>query len=298
MGDRTKGLYEKKEGPLEALKEPRSSVLYGDGKLEPYPMPESAILGEFSKAPQDPPIEPPDLPVEMIREDGFGCMVIPFVFMAGLLAMGCTTSFDSFDERDTEEDIEGDTWEVADSPDLSPDSLEVPDVVEDDGGGEGDTEGDIEEDTTDPCDYYPTWYRDMDMDGYGRDSETVCFPTQPEGYVDRGGDCCDARPEVNPGVMEWQDEPYVCPGESWDWNCDGEEEPRRIGASWDRCDPHCGADCYTMLTEEDCVESIWWPDKETAPCGAYAGYGITYCFWNAGSSHCVAGTTIEGQLCR
>lgn len=214
------------------------------------------------------------------------------------LLLGCTTSF-ATEDRDTWGDTEEDTTDVADSPDLDDDSLEVPDVVEDDGGGVSDTEGDTEEDTEDPCVYYPMWYRDQDMDGWGRDDLTVCFPTQPEGYVASGGDCCDVRPEVHPGVEEWADEPYTCPDESWDYDCDGDEELRVPAAPSYPCailDTACMEFCNGFETEEECLGRIWWSGG-TPGCGE-SQEGVNRCFWEPTVLSCTAVTYSAYQQCR
>ena len=65
----------------------------------------------------------------------------------------------------------------------------------------------------------PTWYLDMDGDGYGRAGTTMRACTMPEGYVDNADDCDDGRGRVNPGAAE------VCNGR--DDDCDGatDEDP-------------------------------------------------------------------------
>lgn len=220
-------------------------------------------------------------------------------YLIVLCIVGCTTNFGERDGwEDTTQDTELDTGLL----DSVHDSLEVPEDVEDDGGGVTDTAEDIPvdtgPDTEDPCLYYPTWYRDQDMDSYGRDDLTVCFPTQPEGYVDRGGDCCDARYDVHPDVTEWHAEPYNCPVESWDWNCDGTEEIRWPGLDPARCEPSCGHDCYEFGTTEELCNGIWWDGGVTPPCGE--GYASYQCRWETyGDPHCVAtGGPFQPQNCR
>lgn len=254
------------------------------------------------------PEDPPDLPIQYIREGGGGWSVWLVIVLLGLCVVvalcSCTTDFSSYHE-DTMEDTGGDTSMEADQSDSDTDSLELPEDTEDDDGGdvdaEEDTEGDIPEDTVDaedaeeeeepdPCEYYPTWYRDMDMDGYGRDSETVCFPTQPEGYAAEGGDCCDGRPEVNPGVTEWQDEPYNCPEESWDWNCDGVTDIR-----WPESSPGAWDDCHLIDNEEECLSMIWWDDTPPACGESLSG---DYCIWSSAvGGGCGSASGAPTQVC-
>ena len=208
-----------------------------------------------------------------------------------LLLTGCTTNFAT--DPDIEVDNEPDT-----GADIAVDEIEeAVEDTEDSVDTIEDIPVDTEPDADDPCEYYPTWFRDMDMDGWGRDDEVVCFPTQPEGYVDRGGDCCDQRHEVHPGVEEWADEPYTCPGESWDYDCDGVDEPRWPGLDPTRCEPYCGHDCFEVGVTEELCEGIWWDGGAAPACGE--GYASYQCRWNASGGNCGAsGGPFLPQQCR
>ncbi len=95
-----------------------------------------------------------------------------------------------------------------------------------DDGIDNDCDGDIDE--SDAIDA-PTWYRDLDSDGYiDLDSSTrSCL--QPDGYLDSTAeaDCQDEYDYVHPGVLDYYAAPYTTPagGSSYDYNCDGNEEP-------------------------------------------------------------------------
>lgn len=81
-----------------------------------------------------------------------------------------------------------------------------------DSGGSGGTAG---------CEEPATFYRDVDGDGYGRDSETVEACEAPAGYAGRGGDCADIRPQdanENPGS------PELCNGDDDNCNDDVDED--------------------------------------------------------------------------
>lgn len=164
----------------------------------------------------------------------------------------CSTEFTPVEvDGDVEGDVELDGLEDAEEDTGLPEAAGDPysewedDWLELDGGPDVEAEGD--EDVVDPCLIYPTWYRDMDMDGYGREDDTVCTEAAPSGYVDRGGDCCDANSDVRPSQTSWFLAPYVCPGSSFDYNCDGVEAPR-VDI------PACGSvpGCATYLTEPTC----------------------------------------------
>ncbi|NMO18014.1 hypothetical protein HPC49_14790 [Pyxidicoccus fallax] len=48
----------------------------------------------------------------------------------------------------------------------------------------------------------PTWYRDADGDGYGRNTETTGACSRPSGYSATSGDCDDSDGAVSPGASE------------------------------------------------------------------------------------------------
>lgn len=57
------------------------------------------------------------------------------------------------------------------------------------------------------------WYRDVDGDGYGAAATFQDACLQPSGFVDKSGDCDDAKNAVHPGATE------LC--DAVDNNCDG-----------------------------------------------------------------------------
>jgi len=58
-----------------------------------------------------------------------------------------------------------------------------------------------------------TFYRDVDLDTYGNDADTVEACTAPSGYIARGGDCNDSVAAIHPGAVE------IC-GNQIDDDCD------------------------------------------------------------------------------
>jgi cysteine-rich repeat protein len=75
----------------------------------------------------------------------------------------------------------------------------------------------------------PIWFRDEDGDGYGYEYDAVCAASQPDGYIAGGGDCCDKDGDVSPAQDGFFTRPYTCGDSSvtsFDYNCDGAEEPR------------------------------------------------------------------------
>ena len=87
---------------------------------------------------------------------------------------------------------------------VSPDATELCNGIDDD------CDSDVDE--PDAADA-PTWYADLDADGYGDLGNTTPACTQPSGYLADNTDCNDAAFAVNPGADE------VC--NSIDDDCDG-----------------------------------------------------------------------------
>lgn len=90
---------------------------------------------------------------------------------------------------------------------IHPEAIEVCNIRDDDCDGltDVDTSG------------IPRWYHDGDGDTYGVDEVGTPACVAPEaGMVTRGGDCDDARTDVNPGATEILD-----PGAEVDNDCDG-----------------------------------------------------------------------------
>ncbi len=75
-----------------------------------------------------------------------------------------------------------------------------------------DDDCDGEEDEDDALDA-PTWYRDLDVDGYGDPSATL-VSCDPSGYVADATDCDDTDASVNPGAED-------VPDDGIDQDCDG-----------------------------------------------------------------------------
>ncbi|RME22607.1 MAG: hypothetical protein D6798_15375 [Deltaproteobacteria bacterium] len=102
---------------------------------------------------------------------------------------------------------------VADNPDDCDDTIAAvhPGADETCNGRDDDCDTLVDED--DAVDA-PTWYADVDDDGYGDPLLAKSSCDRPDGYADNGEDCDDADGAVNPGAAE------VCDG--IDNDCNGE----------------------------------------------------------------------------
>lgn len=85
-----------------------------------------------------------------------------------------------------------------------------------------------------------TYYRDLDADGFGDNSNTLLACQQPLGYVTTSGDCNDANLNIRPGANE------ICDN-TIDDDCDGQVDEGCCPAGFDYCDGNC-VDLLTSLT--------------------------------------------------
>ena len=100
----------------------------------------------------------------------------------------------------------------------------------------------------------PTWFPDLDSDGYGDDSGAVQACEAPSGHVSTGGDCDDKQPLFHPGADETCTDPY-------DYNCDGSvglvDSDKDGFAACEECDDgnaliFPGADEFCDGVDSDC----------------------------------------------
>ncbi len=123
---------------------------------------------------------------------------------------------------------------------INPDAEEICDEVD------NDCDGDIDND--DPDTVLPTWYLDLDGDGYGS-----IFPwedcNQDPNMVDNNDDCDDTNPDVNPGALD-------IPLDGVDQDCSGSDAETY---------PDTDGDGFNLLT--DCDDSNPWinPDAKENP---------------------------------
>lgn len=68
----------------------------------------------------------------------------------------------------------------------------------------------------------PTWYADVDADGYGTGGRVASQCTPADGYVGKDGDCNDADRTVSPLAKEIHD--------GKDNDCDGEIDEPKYGS--------------------------------------------------------------------
>ena len=108
-------------------------------------------------------------------------------------------------------DMDGDGYPR--SMDCDDNNAEVnPGAEESCDGADNDCDGSIDEGQPEDA---PTWYVDVDGDGYGDYTDSQARCVQPHGYVSTGGDCDDTNALYNPSAIESD-----CTDPN-DYNCDG-----------------------------------------------------------------------------
>lgn len=153
-------------------------------------------------------------------------------------------------------------------------------------GVDQDCDGAVDEDSGLAC------APDLDRDGFGSASDfvIVCDGVCPSGLVDDATDCWDSGdasafppPSVaNPDAVSWFFDPRGDGTGSYDWNCDGVEEPL-YDAIFATCDASGGA----------CGEQSGWASS-AAGCGERAAF--VFCRTDTGG--CFAESGMQNQYCR
>lgn len=137
------------------------------------------------------------------------------------------------EEHDRTFDNDGDCND--EDNDINPGEDELCDGIDNNCDGEVDEAG---------AEGAPTWYDDLDGDGYGDSATEMHRCEQPEGSVSEGGDCDDAVATVSPGVVE------LCDG--IDNNCDGasDEDTAADAQTWfiDSDADGYGTTAYTVVS--------------------------------------------------
>jgi len=158
-----------------------------------------------------------------------------------------------------------------DDPGVSPDATETCNGVDDD------CDGEVDEDDAEDA---PTWYLDLDGDGYAGELATWVSCEAPEGALAEALDCDDDDPELSPDVAE------VC--NAIDDDCDGWIDDDVCACdvtwygghayqlchdalSWSDAQAACTADGYDLVTVEDAAEDAW---LTTLVEGGVAGWWI------------------------
>lgn len=163
---------------------------------------------------------------------------------------GGDSDFDAdLDGWDSAEDAQADGTRGPDcddaDPALRPDAVELCDDVDNDCDALVDgADPDVDPSST------RTWYGDADGDGYGLDEDVQVACDQPEGFVERSGDCQDDDPQVNPLADE------LCNG--IDDDCNGAVD-------------EAAADAPLWYLDAD-LDGFGDPEEEVAACLQPEGY--------------------------
>ncbi len=197
---------------------------------------------------------------------------------AFLILSACLINQDLYQQRKAElEDADGDGFNIDQGDCDDADATVFPGADERCDGVDEDCDGVVDEDPVDA----PSWFPDVDGDGFGGDGLAVSGCAAPEGYVNNALDCDDADTAVYPGAIEiWYDGVDTdCDGRSdFDADGDGYDSDRYGGLDCDDDEPavYPGADeGWTDLgVDNDCDGSL---DDQVSPVlaalGAIAGEG-------------------------
>jgi len=128
---------------------------------------------------------------------------------------------------------------------INPQALEVCDGVDNNCDGVTD-----QEDAADA----PTWFEDVDGDGYGVETSSQASCTQPHGYSAYSGDCDDADPAYHPGATEAD-----CTDPA-DYNCDGSVGYADVDADGEPACEDC--DDNDLAINSEAVESCNGSDDD------------------------------------
>ncbi len=161
-----------------------------------------------------------------------------------LLLAGCTVTDQDGDGFGVDVDCDDD------DPTVHPARRELCNGLDDDCDGLVDTE----DDNLDDAPNTQVWYRDLDADGYGVQTDALESCTAPRGYAERDGDCDDREALLNPAATE------ACNG--IDDDCDG---------LVDHLDPSLDQATRLAWSADADADGFGDPDATTLACVAPVG---------------------------